>query len=164
MNKIFYFKHDKDLPDLEFKNGYGNSVAVDLYTAEEITLADFQFRLISLGVSINIPKGYKAELRMRSSTFKKWGLIQTNSIGLIDTSYCGLDDIWKLPVYKLPMQNGEPNRITIPKGTSLCQLEIVKCMNEMEFESVDKDKYIEMVGEKNRGGFGSTDMIGRDIL
>lgn len=81
MNKVFYFKHDKDLPDLEFKNGYGNSVAVDLYTAEEISLKDFQFGLISLGVSINIPKGYKADLRMRSSTFKKWGLIQTNAIG-----------------------------------------------------------------------------------
>lgn len=162
MNKVFYFKHDKDLPDLEFKNGYGNSVAVDLYTAEEISLKDFQFGLISLGVSINIPKGYKADLRMRSSTFKKWGLIQTNAVGLIDTNYCGVDDIWKLPVYKLPMDNR--GGITIPKGTSICQLEIVKCMDEIEFENVDEDKYLEMVGEKNRGGFGSTDVIGRDML
>lgn len=85
-----------------------------------------------------------------------------DNITVIDTNYCGVDDIWKLPVYKLPMDNR--CEITIPKGTSICQLEIVKCMDEIEFENVDEDKYLEMVGEKNRGGFGSTDVIGRDML
>lgn len=81
MKKINYLKHNKDLPDLHFKNGYGNSVAVDLYVAEETKIEVGQFALINLGVSIQVPKGYKAELRMRSSTFKKFGLIQTNAIG-----------------------------------------------------------------------------------
>ena len=81
MKKINYLKHDKDLPDLHFKNGYGNSVAIDLYVAEDTTIKVGNFALINLGVSIQIPKGYKAELRMRSSTFLKYGLIQTNAIG-----------------------------------------------------------------------------------
>lgn len=81
MEKINYLKHDKDLPDLHFKNGYGNSVAVDLYVAEDTIIKAGDFALINLGISIQIPKGYKAELRMRSSTFKKYGLIQTNAIG-----------------------------------------------------------------------------------
>lgn len=81
MKKINYLKHDPTMPDLEFKNGYGNSVAIDLYTKEDIVIEAGEFALIDLGVSIQIPKGYKADLRMRSSTFKKWGLIQTNAIG-----------------------------------------------------------------------------------
>ena len=81
MKKINYLKHNEDLPDLHFKNGYGNSVAIDLYVAEDTTIKVGNFALINLGVSIQIPKGYKAELRMRSSTFKKFGLIQTNAIG-----------------------------------------------------------------------------------
>jgi hypothetical protein len=81
MKKINYLKHNKDLPDLHFKNGYGNSVAIDLYVAEDTIVYPMEFTLINLGVSIQIPKGYKAELRMRSSTFKKWGLLQTNAIG-----------------------------------------------------------------------------------
>ena len=81
MKKINYLKHDTTMPDLEFKNGYGNSVAIDLYTMEDIVIEAGEFALIKLGVSIQLPKGYKADLRMRSSTFKKWGLIQTNAIG-----------------------------------------------------------------------------------
>lgn len=81
MKKINYLKHDHTMPDLEFKNGYGNSVAIDLYTMEDIVIEAGEFVLIKLGVSIQLPKGYKADLRMRSSTFKKWGLIQTNAIG-----------------------------------------------------------------------------------
>lgn len=164
--KIQYYKHDKSLPDLEFKNGYGNSVAIDLYTAEDIIIGDFQSALVSLGISMNIPSGYKADIRMRSSTFKKYGLIQTNAIGLIDTTYNGINDIWKLPIYKLPINwtgGAFSNRITIPKGTALCQLEIVKCMDNMELEPLLLSEYKELVGENNRGGFGSTDYIGGDI-
>lgn len=81
MKKINYLKHDPTMPDLEFKNGYGNSVAIDLYTKEDIVIEAGEFALIDLGVSIQLPKDYKADLRMRSSTFKKWGLIQANAIG-----------------------------------------------------------------------------------
>lgn len=164
MKKINYLKHDKDLPNLHFKNGYGNSVAVDLYVAEEVKIEAGQFALISLGVSIQIPKGYKAELRMRSSTFKKWGLIQTNGLGCIDTTYNGVDDIIKLPVFAPIKQEdiincvkyGISRVIIIPKGTSICQLEILPCMEEMEFNSMVLEEYKEY-NKANRGGFGSTD-------
>lgn len=171
MKKINYLKHDPTMPDLEFKNGYGNSVAIDLYTKEDIVIEAGEFALIDLGVSIQIPKGYKADLRMRSSTFKKWGLIQTNAIGLLDTTYTGETDIYMLPVFK-PLTkedmksyiaNGNynldtfsPSRICIPKHTALCQIEIVPCMEEVEFTELTLEEYKEY-NKTSRGGFGSTD-------
>lgn len=164
MIKINYLKHDKDLPDLKFKNGYGNSVAIDLYVAEDTTITVGNFALVNLGVSIQLPKGYKAELRMRSSTFAKWGLIQTNGFGLIDTSYSSDKDIILLPVFMLMTQEDIINyqkhnswrTITIPKGTSICQLEILPCMEEMEFNNMELEEYKEC-NKVTRGGFGSTD-------
>ena len=164
MKKINYLKHNKDLPDLHFKNGYGNSVAIDLYVAEETKVEVGEFALINLGVSIQVPKGYKAELRMRSSTFKKFGLIQTNAIGLIDTTYSGVDDIIKLPVFAPIKQEdminynkyGMLRGIVISKGTSICQLEILPCMEEMEFNDMVLEEYKEY-NKVARGGFGSTD-------
>lgn len=164
MKKINYLKHNKDLPDLHFKNGYGNSVAIDLYVAEDTTIKAGNFALINLGVSIQLPKGYKADMRMRSSTFKKWGLIQTNAVALIDTSYSGVEDILKLPVFMLITQediinyqkNNSWKTITIPKGTSICQLEILPCMEEMELNSMILEEYKEY-NKITRGGFGSTD-------
>lgn len=166
MKKINYLKHNEDLPDLHFKNGYGNSVAIDLYVAEDTVIYPMEFTLINLGISIQIPKGYKAELRMRSSTFKKWGLLQTNAIGLIDTTYCGEEDILKLPVYKPPIREDiediinndeyELKKTIIPKGTSICQLEILPCMEEMEFNDMVLEEYKEY-NKIARGGFGSTD-------
>lgn len=171
MKKINYLKHDPTMPDLEFKNGYGNSVAIDLYTKEDIVIEAGEFALIDLGVSIQIPKGYKADLRMRSSTFKKWGLIQTNAIGLLDTTYTGETDIYMLPVFKpltkedmkAYIANGNynldtfsPSRICIPKHTALCQIEIVPCMEEVEFSELTLEEYKEY-NKTSRGGFGSTD-------
>jgi dUTP pyrophosphatase len=171
MKKINYLKHDPTMPDLEFKNGYGNSVAIDLYTKEDIVIEAGEFALIDLGVSIQIPKGYKADLRMRSSTFKKWGLIQTNAIGLLDTTYTGETDIYMLPVFKpltkedmkAYIANGNynldtfsPSRICIPKHTALCQIEIVPCMEEVEFTELTLEEYKEY-NKTSRGGFGSTD-------
>lgn len=171
MKKINYLKHDPTMPDLEFKNGYGNSVAIDLYTKEDIVIEAGEFALIDLGVSIQIPKGYKADLRMRSSTFKKWGLIQTNAIGLLDTTYTGETDIYMLPVFKpltkedmkAYIANGNynldtfsPSRICIPKYTALCQIEIVPCMEEVEFTELTLEEYKEY-NKTSRGGFGSTD-------
>lgn len=160
MLKVSYLKH-AEIPNLEFKNGYGNSVAIDLYTAEDVTISDFEMKLISLGISINIPDGYKIDIRMRSSTFKKYGLIETNAIGLIDTTYCGVGDIIKCPVYKLPVASLDKT-ITIPKGTSICQMEIIKCMENAELIELTHEEYVESINNKNdRGGFGSTDERGR---
>lgn len=171
MKKINYLKHDPTMPDLEFKNGYGNSVAIDLYTKDDIVIEAGEFALIDLGVSMQIPKGYKVDMRMRSSTFKKYGLIQTNALALIDSTYTGIDDVIKLPVFKpltkqdieayiangnYNLQGFSPSRVAIPKHTSLCQIEIVPCMEEVELNELVLEEYKEY-NKISRGGFGSTD-------
>lgn len=77
----------------------------------------FNYALLDLGVAIELPKGFRAVVIPRSSTFKKWGIIQSNSEGLIDESYCGPNDVWKMPVMAT-------RNVTIPKGTPICQFEI----------------------------------------
>ena len=72
---------------------------IDLRAAKEMKLKKGDFALIPLGIAMKIPYGFEAYVAPRSSTFKKWGLIQTNSIGIIDNSYCGNDDEWMMPVY-----------------------------------------------------------------
>ena len=156
MKKINYLKHDPTMPDLEFKNGYGNSVAIDLYTKDDIVIEAGEFALIDLGVSMQIPKGYKVDMRMRSSTFKKYGLIQTNALALIDSTYTGVDDVIKLPVFKpltkqdieayiangnYNLQGFSPSRVAIPKHTALCQIEIVPCMEEIELNELVLEEY-----------------------
>ena len=94
--KIKVKYHNKDIPKLQ-KITQGD--LIDLYAAETVVLKAGEFKLISLGVSMELPKGYKANVYPRSSTFKNWGVIQTNSVGQIDNSYCGDNDIWKYPAY-----------------------------------------------------------------
>ncbi|MGL4948207.1 MAG: dUTP diphosphatase, partial [Mycoplasma sp.] len=92
--------HNETSPKLEFVGGYEKSCAVDLYTAEEVRIRSGQSMLVDLGVSIELPEGYQALLMPRSSTFKKYGIVQTNSIGLIDESYKGDNDKYMIPIFK----------------------------------------------------------------
>ncbi|WP_305181065.1 dUTP diphosphatase [Faecalibaculum rodentium] len=116
---------------------------IDLRAAEKVVLLKGQFELISLGVSMKLPEGYEAHVVPRSSTFKKWGIIQTNSFGVIDNSYCSDDDVWMFPALA--------TRTTIvKKNDRICQFRIVKNQPEIEFEEVDH------LEGKSRGGFGST--------
>ena len=92
--KIHYFSDD--LPRLQ-KTGKGDWI--DLYAAQTMQLRAGDFALIPLGVSMQLPEGYEARTAPRSSTFKRWGILQANSVGVIDNSYCGTNDEWKLPVY-----------------------------------------------------------------
>ena len=116
---------------------------VDLYTYEDVNLKAQIPQLISLGIAMRLPEGYEAIIAPRSSTFKKWGILQTNSIGIIDSTYCGNNDIWKMPVY--------PTRdIEIPKDTRLCQFRIQKNQPAFEF------KPVEFLDSEDRKGFGST--------
>ena len=140
MEKIKIKYHDPELVRIE-KIEKGDWI--DLRSAEEITLKAGESALISLGVSIEVPEGYEAILAPRSSTFKNFGIIQTNSIGVIDESYCGDDDIWRLPVYAL-------RDTKIMKNDRICQFRIIKHQPEVEIETV------ESLGNENRGGFGST--------
>ena len=116
---------------------------IDLRAAETINLSPGEFKLIPLGVAMELPKGYEAHLIPRSSTFKKYGVIQTNSPGLIDESYCGDEDWWYMPVLA-------GQHTIIEKNDRICQFRIVKKMEEVEFEEVL------FLGNENRGGHGST--------
>ena len=99
-----------------------------------------------LGVAMELPEGYEAEIRPRSSTFKKYGLIQTNSVGTIDNSYKGDNDEWMVEF--IAMRDGTINRFD-----RVCQFRIWENQPSFEFEEVDR------LGNEDRGGYGST---GRD--
>lgn len=136
--KIKY--HDEEIPRLK-KINQGD--LIDLYAAETVTLNQGEYKLISLGVSMKLPEGHKANVYPRSSTFKNWGILQTNSVGQIDNSYSGTNDVWKYPVYAT-------RGTTIHKGDKICQFEIVPIMPIIKFEEVDT------LDSADRGGFGST--------
>ena len=116
---------------------------IDLRAAETVKLKKGNFKLISLGVAMKLPKGYEAHIVPRSSTFKNFGIIQTNHQAVIDNSYCGDNDIWKYPVYAL-------KDTIIKEGDRICQFRIIKKQPKLKFKVVDKLK------AKDRGGFGST--------
>lgn len=116
---------------------------IDLRAAEDVKLTAGDFKLISLGISMKLPEGYEAHVVPRSSTFKTWGILQTNSMGIIDNSYSGTNDIWKFPAYA--MRDTE-----IKVNDRLCQFRIVKKQPHIEFAEVDK------LDDNDRGGFGST--------
>lgn len=116
---------------------------IDLRAAETVKLKKGNFKLISLGVAMKLPKGYEAHIVPRSSTFKNFGIIQTNHQAVIDNSYCGDNDIWKYPVYAL-------KDTIIKEGDRICQFRIMKKQPKLKFKVVDKLK------AKDRGGFGST--------
>lgn len=116
---------------------------IDLRSAETIELKQFEFKLIPLGVAMELPKGFEAHIVPRSSTFKTWGIIESNSMGIIDESYCGDNDFWFFPAFAM-------RDTKIEKGDRICQFRIVEKMPFVEFEET------EFLGNKNRGGHGST--------
>ena len=116
---------------------------IDLRAAEDVELKAGQFKLIRLGVGMILPEGYEAHVAPRSSTFKTFGIIQTNSPGVIDNSYCGEEDEWRMPAYAL-------RDTVIRKNDRICQFRIVRKQPELEFEPV------EHLQAQSRGGFGST--------
>ena len=137
--KIKY--HNNNIPKLQ-KNPKGD--LIDLYAAETVELKAGEHKLISLGVSMKLPEGYKAELTPRSSTYKTWGILQWNSVGQIDNSYSGTNDIWRFPA--LAMRD-----TVIHEGDKICQFELKKVtMNNVLFEESDT------LDDTDRGGFGST--------
>ena len=110
--KIHYFSDD--LPRLQ-KTSKGDWI--DLYCAQTMTLHAGEYALVPLGVSMQLPEGYEARTAPRSSTFKRWGILQANSVGVIDNSYCGTNDEWKLPVYAT-------RDTVLEKGDRICQFRI----------------------------------------
>lgn len=116
---------------------------IDLRASETVELKAGEFTIIPLGVSMKLPDGYEAHLAPRSSTFKNWGIIQTNSIGVIDNSYSGENDIWGLPVYAM-------RDTVIKENDRICQFRIMPRMGDVEIIQVDH------MEDADRGGFGKT--------
>lgn len=116
----------------------------------------FDYQLLSLSVAIQLPKGFEAVVVPRSSLFNKYGVIQTNSFGVIDNTYCGNNDEWKFPA--LSTRN-----ITIPADERICQFRIQLSQKATIWQKIkwlfsNSIKIVEVdnLSNNNRDGFGST--------
>ena len=116
---------------------------IDLRSSEHVVLKAGEFKLIKLGVSMQLPKGYEAVIVPRSSTYKNFGIIQTNHMGVVDETYCGNNDIWMMPVYAL-------RDTEINVNDRICQFRIQEHQPEIDFKEVD------VLENADRGGIGST--------
>lgn len=135
---IKYFTEQPKLEPIEGKSDW-----IDLRAVETVNLRAGEFAIIHLGVGMILPNGYEAHIVPRSSTFKKYGVIQTNGIGIIDNSYSGDDDEWKFPAYAT-------RDTIINEGDRICQFRIMSKQPDIEFITAEHLK------QSNRGGFGST--------
>ena len=121
----------------------GKSDWIDLRCAEDVEMKAGEFKLLPLGVAIALPKGYEAHIVPRSSTYKNFGIIQTNHMGVVDESYCGNGDQWYMPAYAL-------RDTKISAGDGVCQFRVMEHQPALEFEACDD------LGAPDRGGIGST--------
>ena len=135
--KIKYFS------DIEKIKKVDNGDWIDLRSAIDVELKTNEFKLIPLGVGMKLPKGYEAHVVPRSSTFKNFGIIQTNHQGVIDESYCGDNDMWYFPAYSL-------RDTKICKNDRICQFRIMKKQPSVQFDEVG------MLDNNDRGGIGSS--------
>lgn len=154
--KIKYFE---DARELEI-NPKGN--LIDVYANEDVFVPYMGYAMIPLGFAMKLPLGFIAKLYPRSSTFKTWGIIQTNHVGIIDETYCGDNDQWMYPV-----QCTQPKQVVktevfghkvtisgtwIKKGDKIAQFEIVKATPAGQYNFIK----VNHLDDVNRGGFGST--------
>jgi dUTP pyrophosphatase len=116
---------------------------IDLRASEKVVMKAGEFKLIPLGIALELPVGYEAHVVPRSSTFKNFGILQTNSMGIIDETYCGDNDQWFFPA--LAMRDTEIN-----VNDRICQFRIMEHQPKLEFIEVNK------LGNTDRGGHGST--------
>lgn len=133
--------HSDEIEKLTYIDG--KSDWIDLRAAEHVVLMQGEFKLIKLGVSMQLPQGYEAVIVPRSSTYKNFGIIQTNHMGVVDETYCGDNDVWMMPA--LAMRDTE-----IHVNDRICQFRIQKHQPVICFEEV------EVLGNEDRGGIGST--------
>ena len=135
--KIKYFTNIEKIKQIP------NGDWVDLRSAIDVTLKKGEFTIIPLGVGMKLPFGYEAHIVPRSSTYKNYGIIQTNHIGVIDNSYSGDNDQWGMPVIAM-------RDTTIHKNDRICQFRLMDHQTSLEITEV------EHLEGKDRGGFGST--------
>ena len=137
--KIRYIS--KEIEKLRYIDGVSDWI--DLRSAENVSLKAGESRLIQLGIAVELPEGYEAHIVPRSSTYKNFGILQTNHFGVVDHSYCGDEDEWKYPV--LAMRDTE-----IHVNDRICQFRIMKNQPKLVFTEV------EHLTGASRGGFGTT--------
>lgn len=139
--KIRIKYHSKEIEKLTYIAG--NSDWIDLRVAENVTMKKGEFRLISMGISVQLPEGYEMLVAPRSSTFKNFGLIQTNSLGVVDESYCGDNDIIRMPVYAT-------RDTELHVNDRIGQFRILEHQPHIVFEET------EHLNNADRGGFGTS--------
>lgn len=135
--KIKYFS------DIEPIKSIDKGDWIDLRAGQDYFFDVCQSGLIRLGVGMKLPEGYEAHIAPRSSTFRNFGLIQTNGVGVVDNSYSGEEDEWMMPIFAT-------RSVYINKNERICQFRIVKKQEPIEFVEVQH------LDEESRGGFGST--------
>lgn len=121
----------------------GKSDWIDLRSAQRVELKAGEFKLIHLGVAMQLPEGYEAHIAPRSSTFKNFGIIQANSVGIVDCSYCGDNDWWYFPAIAM-------RDTVIEAGDRICQFRIIENQPHIDFTEVS------LLSNPDRGGIGST--------
>ena len=137
--KIKYFSDD--IQRLEYIDG--KSDLIDLRAAEDVEMKEGEYKLIPLGIAMELPNCFEAHVYPRSSTYKNFGILQANSVGIIDNSYKGDDDQWMFPAIAV-------RDTVIHKNDRICQFRIVRNQPEIVFNEVKHLK------ESNSGGFGSS--------
>ena len=137
--KIKY--HVKELEKLRYIDG--KSDWIDLRVAENVSMKQGEYRLISMGISVEIPKGYEMLIVRRSSAYKNFGILQTNAMGVVDESFCGDNDIIHMPI--LAMRDTE-----IHINDRIGQFRLMPHQPEVHFIEVDH------LDNEDRGGFGTT--------
>jgi dUTP pyrophosphatase len=152
--RVKYFEDATKLKKIEKGNW------IDVYANRDVFVRVGESAMIPLGFALELPQGWEAHLAPRSSTFKTWGIIQTNSVGVVDDTFIGDNDQWHMPVYCLkgkhteksivPIDGMETEGTWIKKGDKIGQFRIMEVMPEIEFEEVD------FFGNAERGGFGTT--------
>lgn len=129
---------------------------IDVYANKDMFIEEGERAMIPLGFALELPEGWEGHLAPRSSTFKTWGIIQTNSVGVVDDTYIGDNDQWHMPVYCLQAKDVEvidgveEKGSWIRKGNKIGQFRIMEVMPDIELEEV------EHLYNDNRGGFGTT--------
>ena len=144
-------KYHANIEPLKYIGG-NKSNWIDLRVAEDVFIPIGEYRLISLGVSMELPEGYEAHIVPRSSTFKNYGITQANHMGVVDSSYCGDDDIWYFPAKCDEGKDIIDGRVgtMLRKNDRICQFRIMKRQPDFQFVEVDN------LGNADRGGIGST--------
>lgn len=141
--EIIKIKYLKDIQKIERFN-VGDWI--DLRAAETVVMKAGEYRMIPLGVAMELPKGYEAIVAPRSSTFKKYGIMLANSIGVIDEAYKGDNDEWNFLAYAV-------RDTKIYKNERICQFRIIQHQPLIHLLEVDS------LGNEDRGGIGSTGRI-----